>query len=91
MKKLRIFGYPTITKEVSDQTVRMRRMIWIFGGRTCPHTFSDVADFMCWSHKSDREVQDKHEYQQSLTRLRGYKTFFMLNSAEHEIYFAYKS
>ena len=22
---------------------------------------------------------------------RGYKTFFMLNSAEHEIYFAYKS
>ena len=26
-----------------------------------------------------------------MIRPRGYKTFFMLNSAEHKIYFAYKS
>ena len=34
-KKLWIFGYQTAPSEDSDQTARMRRLIWIFVGHTC--------------------------------------------------------
>ena len=33
MKNLCIFGYPNCASEDSDQTVLMRRLIWIFTGR----------------------------------------------------------
>ena len=35
-KKLYILTAQHALSEVSDQTVRMRRLIWIFAGRTCP-------------------------------------------------------
>ena len=35
-RKLCIFGYPNASTEDSDQTARMRRLIWIFAGRTWP-------------------------------------------------------
>ena len=35
-KKLRVHGYPKCASEDSDQTARMRSLIWIFAGRICP-------------------------------------------------------
>ena len=57
MKKHCILGYPKCSSEDSDQPAQMRRLIWIFTGRTCPKvTLSDVVAhfvtatrFYCWA------------------------------------------
>ena len=36
MKKLSSFAFQNAHSEDSDQTARMRRLMWIFSGRTCP-------------------------------------------------------
>ena len=48
------------------------------------------------NYASQSELMQDHFFKLALTNIqniwpRGYKTFFMLNSAKHEIYFAYKS
>ena len=52
-----------------------------------------------WRHEEEKlsrttankDKQIKARTQQKATRTRGYKTFFMLNSTEHEITTAYKN
>ena len=60
----------------------------------CPcflvRTFA-VCPNCIWARHRISLVLDQLVYPPSLIRPRDYKTFFMLNSAEHEIYFAYKS
>ena len=68
--------------EDSDQTSRMRRLICIFAWRLCPNVFlfPEIAiTFILTKYNITNEI-----------RPRGYKTFFMLNSAEHELFSANK-
>ena len=69
-------------------------------GKMCPVAYEDSNEprsNMCSSHNMKKvitvKLQDQHNTQfqiRGVSRLWGYKTFFMLNSAEHEIFSANK-
>ena len=64
-KKRCILGYQNAVNEDSDQTARMRRLIWIFAGRTfskvrCDSFFSVAVPFMFNQHSTVRKQSDFH-------------------------------
>ena len=73
MKKVRIVSYLKCTIEDSDQSARMRRLIWIFSRRKCPKLLFLTLWFKLWRLSASNEYV--HEARAFILRKRSCKIY----------------